>query len=142
MIICSLFQRSVAKVVRGVVALSFGTSSIPSSYDSFWPWIKQSLARGDHVFMLGLSAICWAIWRTRNAVIFEKKFIKHPCEIICSACAFMRFWAGLYPESMKEIIMAGADSMLKTALRILGSQRERVLLDDQEQEPFKHLLIR
>ena len=52
----------------------------------------------------------------------------------------MRFWAGLYPESMKEIIMAGADSMLKTALRILGSQRERVLLDDQE--PFKHLLIR
>ena len=94
------------------------------------------------VFMLGLAAICWAIWRTRNAVIFEKKFIKHPCEIICSACAFMRFWAGLYPESMKEIIMAGADSMLKTALRILGSQRERVLLDDQEQEPFKHLLIR
>ena len=55
----------------------------------------------------------------------KKKFIKHPCEIICSACAFMGFWAGLYPESMKEIIMAGADSMLKTALRILGSQRER-----------------
>ena len=73
--------------------------------------------------MLGLAAICWAIWRTRNAVIFEKKFIKHPCEIICSACAFMGFWAGLYPESMKEIIMAAADSMLKTALRILGSQR-------------------
>jgi len=53
----------------------------------------------------------------------KKKFIKHPCEIICSACAFMGFWAGLYPESMKEIIMAAADSMLKTALRILGSQR-------------------
>jgi len=48
----------------------------------------------------------------------KKKFIKHPCQIICSACAFMGFWAALYPESMKEIIMAGADSMLKTAPHI------------------------
>jgi hypothetical protein len=47
--------------------------------------------------MLGLLAICWVIWKTRNKICFEKKFIKNPCEIICPAYAFMRYWLGLYP---------------------------------------------
>ena len=34
----------------------------------------------------------------------------------------MKYWSGLYPESMKEIIVAGADAMLKTAMRLLGRQ--------------------
>jgi hypothetical protein len=37
------------------------------------------------------------IWKTRNKICFEKKFIKNPCEIICPAYAFMRYWLGLYP---------------------------------------------
>jgi hypothetical protein len=72
--------------------------------------------------MLGLSAICWVIWKNRNGICFERTFIKNPCEIICPACAFMRYWAGLYPEETQKMINAGVDSMMKTALKLLGKQ--------------------
>ena len=75
------------------------------------------------MFMPRLAAICWGIWKTRNRVVFEHKMIiKHSLEIICSACAIMHYLAGLYPDSMKEIIVAGVDSMMKVALKILGRQ--------------------
>jgi len=70
-----------------------------------------------------LAAICWGIWKTRNRVVFEHKMIiKHSLEIICSACAIMHYLAGLYPDSMKEIIVAGIDLMIQVALKILGRQ--------------------
>ena len=136
-----------AKVVWGIVALSFGANLLELALFRllmiiFGPGLNNLWLGG--IMFLCLVCLLFAGQSGGREMLLslKKKFIKHPCEIICSACAFMGFWAGLYPESMKEIIMAGADSMLKTALRILGSQRERVLLDDQEQEPFKHLLIR
>lgn len=59
------------------------------------------------MFMPRLAAICWGIWQARNRVFFEHKMIiKHSCEIICSSCAILRYLAGLYPDSMKEIIVA------------------------------------
>jgi hypothetical protein len=48
------------------------------------------------VHHFGFSLICWAIWKSRNKVIFDKKIIKHLVEIIMHACAFMLYWAGLF----------------------------------------------
>jgi hypothetical protein len=48
--------------------------------------------------MLGVAAICWAIWKARNKTCFEKKRIKNPIEIIYSTCSFMHYWIGLYQE--------------------------------------------
>jgi hypothetical protein len=36
-------------------------------------WIGRALPGGDKVFMLGLDAICWAIWKAKNKAYFEKK---------------------------------------------------------------------
>jgi hypothetical protein len=47
---------------------------------------------GDKVYMLGLSAVCWALWTARNKRCFEKKHISGPGEIIYSACMFMDYW--------------------------------------------------
>jgi hypothetical protein len=39
--------------------------------------------------LLGLVAVCWAIWKARNAACFDKKMIKNPNKIIFSTCLFM-----------------------------------------------------
>jgi hypothetical protein len=39
-----------------------------------------------------------AIWKARNMVCFEEKLIKNPIEIFFFACAFIRYWRGLYPK--------------------------------------------
>jgi hypothetical protein len=72
--------------------------------------------------MFGLAAICRATWKCRNRVCFEKKLIQNPCEIIFSACAFMRYWVGLYPEKARKLINVGVDVMMHTTLKLLGKQ--------------------
>jgi hypothetical protein len=68
-----MFSLPVAKVVWGVIATCFGQKQRPTCHDQFWLWVRGALPRGKSVYMLGLVAICWAIWKTRNAVCFEKK---------------------------------------------------------------------
>jgi hypothetical protein len=71
----------------------------PRNYDQYWIWIKSALPSREQVYMLGLAAICWVIWKPRNKTCSEKKPIKNPDEIIYSACSFMCYWIGLYQET-------------------------------------------
>jgi hypothetical protein len=74
---------------------------------------------GDAVDMLGLAVICWAIWKARNKTCFDKIKLKSPNEFFYSACVFMRYWSGLYPEGIKQKIVNDVEVMLKTAFKIL-----------------------
>jgi hypothetical protein len=86
----------VAKVIWGIIAQSLGANNIPLNIKQYWEWVKIWLPGGGHVYTFGLAAICWAIWKARNRTHLENKNIKHPGEILCHACAFMKFWTGLY----------------------------------------------
>jgi hypothetical protein len=71
-----LFECRIA-VVWGVIALCFHQKNMPSNYDQFWMWVAKALPGGSEVYMLGLAAVCWAIWKTRNEMCFEKKRINN-----------------------------------------------------------------
>jgi hypothetical protein len=49
----------------------------------------------------------------------------NPLEILCSACAFMRYWACLYPEVTKEVIEEGVDLILHTTIMLLGEEEDK-----------------
>jgi hypothetical protein len=72
--------------------------------------------------MLGLSAICWTIWKCQNRICFEKKMILNPGVILFSACSFMCYWAGPHPAEAQEMI--NSDLMVKTAVKILGKMKD------------------
>jgi hypothetical protein len=80
----------------------------------------MALTGGDDFYMLDVAAICWATWKCRNKVCFDKKPIKNPGEIMFAACAFMKYWAGLYPEEAQRLINNGVEVMMRTALKLLG----------------------
>jgi hypothetical protein len=60
-------------------------------------------------------------------VCFEKKILHDPLEILCSACAYIRYWAGLFPEVMKEAIEEGVDLMLQTAIKLLDRKKAKTI---------------
>lgn len=66
--------------------------------------------------MVGLSAICWALWKARNLVCFEQRRLKSPTEMLCSASAFLSFWAGLQKAEDRVQLEAGAEILKKAAL--------------------------
>jgi hypothetical protein len=67
-------------------------------------------------YELGLAAICWAIWKARNMLCFEKKLINSPFEIILSDCAFIHDWAVLYPGDAQKVIEDGVELLSEEPL--------------------------
>lgn len=84
--------------------------------------------------MLGVSTICWAIWKARNNACFENKFIKSPLEIICHAGALMKFWAGLYIGLDREELEAGVNSMLKPAMDMLANKKNKMAVKEEDHQ--------
>ncbi|KAF8779870.1 hypothetical protein HU200_002136 [Digitaria exilis] len=58
--------------------------------------------------MVGLAAICWAMWS--------------PTEIICSISSFVSYWAELQQQADKEMLEAGADALKTMALKLHPQQ--------------------
>jgi hypothetical protein len=52
------FSCPVAKVIWGVIAICFGQTNRPNSYDRFCKWIPVAPQMGDKYYMFGVSAIC------------------------------------------------------------------------------------
>ena len=128
------------------MGLSLGANNIPNDIDQYKTWIKLWIPEGTSFHILGLAAICWAIWKRRNTACFEKKMLTNPLEIISHACALLSYWAGLYSTEMQATILAGVKKLLSCAHRVLAqpSIPSRPMLlpstpdedeDDSEHEP-------
>jgi len=113
------FTCSIAKVVWGVIAKLLGANNIPTSLEQCWEWCEHWLPAGGKFHLWGISALCWAIWKARNRACFERKFIKNPIEILCHAGALMQYWAGLYTEVERKMLINGVNTMLKVATDLL-----------------------
>ncbi|OEL22748.1 hypothetical protein BAE44_0016233 [Dichanthelium oligosanthes] len=63
-----------------------------------------------------LAATCWALWRARNSISFEKKI----CEISFGdhGLILYYFWEALQNEGDKEILEAGAEALKSAALSL------------------------
>lgn len=127
------FQCSTAKAVWAIVAKCIGADNVPRSIGQCWLWCEKWLSHGKQFHTIGIAVICWAIWKTRNKACFKGKLLKNPASIICYACALMGYWTGLFGEleHMIETLVAGANTMLQIATKLLGKKmkkEERLLL--------------
>ena len=125
-----LYTRCVAKTVWPMVAITFGANDIPNSPKKHGNGVKNGwlLARNFMLLVLLLYVGQSRKPRTKHVLTFEGKLIKNPVQILCHACALMRFWAGLYVGDDKEILIDGVNAMLKIAVELLTkpSKRSRI----------------
>jgi hypothetical protein len=60
------FQCSTAKAVWAIVAQCLGATNVPMTFGQSWLWCEHWLPGGKQFHAVGIAAICWAIWKTRN----------------------------------------------------------------------------
>jgi hypothetical protein len=94
--------------------------------------------------MFGLAAVCWSIWKIRNKACFEKIMIKNPIDILCLACANMKYLVRLFKTEFQEQLAAGMSAILSAAYRAMAIQNkttsitlqiEDVSRDEDEEAP-------
>jgi len=55
-----------------MIAITLGANNIPENLDQYKIWIEHWLPGGRPVYTFCVAAVCWAIWKRRNVVCFEK----------------------------------------------------------------------
>jgi hypothetical protein len=108
------FDCPLARYIWSLVSYVVGADCRPSSFLKFWIWVEKYITNNKTIHFAGLSAICWAIWKVRNKVYFDKK--KTCTEIVCVASSFISYWAGLHKEGDKHAPEIGVEVMKDAAL--------------------------
>jgi hypothetical protein len=68
---------------------------VPNSVSHlFNDWVN-GLGHRVKFFLIGASAICWAIWMSRNDFVFDKSLIKIYMQVQYRGAYWLRQWAQL-----------------------------------------------
>jgi hypothetical protein len=111
------FSFPAAKIVWSCVAQSIGAPDRPGSYSQFFWWYPQHVLATRNAFIMGIAAICWAIWKLRNKACFLGKINNSPIELISFVVVFMKYWAGLNRQEDQDALRQDANILLEVAMR-------------------------
>ena len=66
------FQCSYARFLWPAIQVSFGINISANKDELFSPWLRSNGPKTNTLLLVAAAALIWAIWLTRNEVIFEK----------------------------------------------------------------------
>jgi hypothetical protein len=61
-----------AKLLWGVVSLTFRIRKPDCVEHLFGPWLRSFSNKQRNLVLIGVAAFCWAIWISRNDIVFHK----------------------------------------------------------------------
>ena len=75
--------------LRGI----FGWNGFPILVVDLWvSWLLKQFKVSQKLGLFLFAGIAWAIWRTRNTMVIEKKFSHKPAEVLTLAVSFVQKW--------------------------------------------------
>jgi hypothetical protein len=85
----------------------------------FGRWLNNQHKDFKHLIWVGVAAICWAIWKCRNNVVFKKTKFNSILQVIFRGAYGLRFWTQLQrKEQAKDTLIAMSRKLEVVALQI------------------------
>jgi hypothetical protein len=101
-----------AKIVWRMVYLTFNLPPPANITNMFGNWLNGVKKLDKARIRIGISAICWPIWTSRNDIIFDKQKGTNFLQVIRRAAYWIQQWALLLPEDQRETMVTGCNRLL------------------------------
>jgi hypothetical protein len=82
----------------------FGLSTPRSFKHIFGSWLHGVHLKVKNLIITGVAALCWAIWISRNDLVFNKTPMVTYLQVLFRATHWLRFWGHLQRVEDQEII--------------------------------------
>jgi hypothetical protein len=92
------FDCPLAKIIWRIIHMTFGLSPPKNINNLFGNWLK-GIPKDDLVpIRVGVCAVIWALWNTRNGFVFNKPNKNSFLQVIPMATHWIRMWSYLQQE--------------------------------------------
>jgi hypothetical protein len=71
--------------------------------------------------LIGLAAVCWTLWISRNDLVFQKSYHKSILQVIFRATFWIRSWSILSKHDGRNVLKDGCRALEAAALEIFRS---------------------
>jgi hypothetical protein len=107
-----------AKLLWGVVSLTFRIRKPDCVEHLFGPWLRSFSNKQRNLVLIGVVAFCWAIWISRNDIVFHKSHFISILQVMFRGAHWIRSWAVLSKEEGRNILKEGCRLVESVALEI------------------------
>jgi hypothetical protein len=104
-----------AKIVWRMMYLAYNIPPPANITNMFGRWLNGVRKEDKQKIRIGVSALCWAIWRTRNDFIFNNQYGTNFLQVIRRAAHSIQQWVLLLPLDQREAMVIGCNRMLAVA---------------------------
>ena len=87
------FDCQFTRVVWTLIHVATGLPRPRNVANIFGTWLGGLSNNFMQVVYLGVAAFCWSVWLCRNDLVFEKKSVATPLQVIYSVIHWLRTWA-------------------------------------------------
>jgi hypothetical protein len=109
-----------ARLIWGIVCFTFGITKPVDVEHLLGPWlISFSNKQKNHV-LIGLAALCWALWISMNDLVFHKSQYKSILQVMFRGKFWIRNWSILSKEDGRFILKEGCRLLETVALEVFG----------------------
>ncbi|WVZ54678.1 hypothetical protein U9M48_005442 [Paspalum notatum var. saurae] len=96
------FDCHVARAIWSTIFIAFGIKPPINVTMLLGSWLNGFTKKLKYSILLGVAAICWAIWSWRNDVVFNERTFNSFAQVIYRGTFWIRCWSLLCKEEEKE----------------------------------------
>lgn len=118
------FTCSFARFVWNVVICSIGLSWAPNCFQELLDkWLLQFSRRDMKIAIVGVAAILWTLWKTRNDACFRCKWPYDPSSVFFVVCSTIDSWAGLQKAGSQEMLRQWSHRLWQVVAEVIHRSR-------------------
>ena len=112
------FECKFARAVWAIVQVASNLYPPRSARNMFGNWLRGIDKQFSAHILVGAAALCWAMWLTRNDVVFNNKCVSSPMQVIHVCTRWLRTWSILQKPEDRDLFMMASTRLERTAREV------------------------
>jgi hypothetical protein len=121
------FDCPMARLMWSAISITFGIKQPANTSHLSGPWLRSFSHKQRNLVLVGVATFYWALWLSRNDVVFHKSKSKTILQVMFRGTFWIRSWSILSKEEDGLILKEGSRWLETIALEFFNKSGWNVL---------------
>jgi hypothetical protein len=122
------FECVLTKFIWRVIHLASGLPPPNNIRHMFGGWVYVMNPKERQIFLVGICVMLWAMWLSRNDVVFNKVSISSSMHVIFQGTYWTKMWANFQKDQLKKTLQSACQVIESLTMKIF-TKHGSLLLD-------------